>query len=67
MPPTDALLALLRDQHSRAVYLLAVHASLPAALDPRLLHHLRDNYLLNGLPDECLPVTADSELHRRAC
>jgi S1-C subfamily serine protease len=51
----------LRARHPRPVYLLAVHASLPAAVNSELLHHLRDNFLLDGPVSERLPITPDSE------
>jgi nucleoside phosphorylase len=47
--------------HPRGLYLLAVHASLPAAVNPDLLHHLRDNFLLDGPAADRLPVTPESE------
>jgi hypothetical protein len=58
---TDLQLAELDTRHPPAVRRLAVHAALPAAVDPRLLHLLRDSFLLDGAPALRLPVTAESE------
>ena len=52
----------LRQRHGKAVYALAVHASLGAAVDAELLHHLRDNFLLDLAPPQRLPLTPDAEV-----
>lgn len=59
--PVEQRLAELADRHPRAARTLAVHAALPAAVDPALLHLLRDCFLLDGPVPERLPVTAESE------
>ncbi len=53
---------LARTAENPGLYLLAIHASLASAINAELLHHLRDNFLLELDPPERLSITPANEV-----